>query len=42
MKLTLGGLVKLGGGLDFHDKLFIDDHIEPLSTELSALVVVPE
>jgi len=38
MKLTLGGLVKLGGGLDFDDKLFINDHIEPLSTELSALV----
>ena len=38
MKLTLGGLVKLGGGLDFDDKLFIDDHIEPLSAELNALV----
>lgn len=38
MKLTLGGLVKFGGGLDFHDKLFIDDHIEPLSAELIAFV----
>ena len=34
VELTLCGLVKLGHGLDFHDKLFIDDHIEPLSAEL--------
>ena len=38
MKLTLRSLVKLGSGLDFHDKFFIDNHIEPLSAELSAFV----
>ena len=38
LKLTLRSTVKLGGGLDLHDKLFIDDHIEPLSAELIAFV----
>ena len=38
MKLTLSRLVKLGRGLDLHDKLVIDDHIEALSAELSAFV----
>jgi hypothetical protein len=38
LKLTLCSAVKLSGGFDLHDKLFIDDHVEPLSAELFAFV----